>query len=259
MTNYIKSEFFRLLRNKWTYLFIAICSLLLISANIVLAAVNLTDSEFSYANTRFSLSLFFSDFPIVFLLCISVASIVFGNEHNNHTMKNSISYGIPRGYIYFGKLIVEIIYALIAFVIIAGLHIASAYLLLENSGTKDLLLLLYTFFVSLPLLLYALAVTNCFVFIIEGTGGAITAIIGLILAFPQISNYLGMKFIFFQKLSKILPWNLITNIGFDEKAYQLILPWEGTAGYYNYWIYGLLQMFLFTLIGFMIFRKKEIK
>jgi ABC-type transport system involved in multi-copper enzyme maturation permease subunit len=225
----------------------------------VLAAVNYAESEFPYANTRFSLSLFFSDFPIIFLLCITVASMVFGNEHSNHTMKNSISYGIPRGYIYFSKLIVEMVYALIAFVIIAGLHITSAFLLLENSGTNDLVLLLHTCIVSLPLLFYALAVTNCFIFIIEGTGGAIMATIGLLLVFPQISNYLGMKFIFFQKLSKILPWNLINNIGFDEKANQLMLPWEGTAGYYNYWIFGLIQMLLFTLIGFMIFRKKEIK
>jgi ABC-type transport system involved in multi-copper enzyme maturation permease subunit len=174
-------------------------------------------------------------------------------------MKNSISYGISRGNIYFGKLIAEIIYAFLAFLAIAGLYIGSSYLLLENSHSKDLELLIQACFVALPLLLFALATTNCFLFIIEGTGGALTAIIGVLMAFPLISNFLAMKFELFQKLGKILPWNMVNNMSFDFEKATMILPWEGNTGYINYWIYGIAQMVLFILIGFVIFRKKEIK
>jgi ABC-type transport system involved in multi-copper enzyme maturation permease subunit len=174
-------------------------------------------------------------------------------------MKNSISYGISRGNIYFGKLLVEIVYAIFAFLIIAGLFIGSSYLLLENSHSKDFELLLKASFVALPLLLCALATTNCFLFIIEGTGGALTVIIGVLMAFPLISNFLGMKFELFQKIGKILPWNLVNSISIDFESYKMILPWEGDAGYYNYWIFGIAQMALFILIGYVVFRKKEIK
>jgi len=259
MCSYIKSEFYRILRFKWTYLFIAICSLLLISSNVVLAVVNSTNSSFRYGNTGFSLGNYYNSLAMVYLLCVSVATMVFGNEYANHTMKNSVSYGISRTNIYFGKLIVEIIYAIVAFVIITGIHIASAYLLLENSGTQDLQLLLRTCFVCFPLLLFALAVTNCFIFIIEGTGASIMAIMGVLVIFPMISNLLGMKFKLFQELTKLLPWNMMNNIGFDKDAYQLILPWAGNTGYVNFWLIGMIQMALITLIGFVVFQKREIK
>ena len=95
-----------------------------------LAAVAHNEESFPYATTKFAIGLYLGSFQAVFLLCITVASIVFGNEYTNHTLKNSISYGINRSSIYFGKLIVEILYAFIAFAIITGIDIGSAYLLL---------------------------------------------------------------------------------------------------------------------------------
>jgi ABC-type transport system involved in multi-copper enzyme maturation permease subunit len=259
MLSYIKSEFYRLLHNKWSYLFIIICSGLLISANVVLTAVKLNEPDFPYAVTEFSLSFFYTSFSVIFLLCIMVASMVFGSEHSNHTMKNSISYGISRGYIYFGKLAVEIIYSVIAFVIITGVDIASAYLLLENSGTLYLELLLRTCFTAFPLFLFALAATNCFAFLLESTGAGIAAVVGLLVALPQVTNVLGMKFDIFRMLAKILPWNMINSIGFEGDPPKFMLPWEGAAGYYNYWIIGIAEMLLITVIGYMTFKKKEVK
>lgn len=259
MLSYIKSEFYRLLRTKGSYLFIVVCTLLIVSANVILAAVNHSEANFPYANTEFSLSLFYTSFSMVFILCLTVVTIIFGNEYSNHTMKNSISYGISRGSIYFGKLIVELIYAAIAFLIISGLFIASAYLLLENSGIGHLQLLMKATFVALPQLLFAIAVSNCFFFIFDGVGSAIGVIVGVIIAFPYICNYLALKFKLFAELAKILPWNLLNNLEFDRSTFQLVLPWTGNEGIYRYWIYGLTWMVLFMIFGFLVYRKKEIK
>ncbi len=259
MLSYLKSEFYRLYHNKWSYLFIVICSALLISSNIVLAAVKAAEPGFPYATTYFALSCFYTSFQMVFLLCISVAALVFGNEHSNHTMKNSVSYGISRGNIYFGKLIVEMVYAVIAFVIITGIDIAAAYLLLENSGVEHLHLLIKACFVAMPMFLCALAVTNCFLFALESTGAAVSAIIGLLVAFPLVSNFLGMKFKVFAEISRFLPLYMINNITYDFKKAELILPWDGIAGYYYYWLVGLAELIVVALIGFLVFRKKEVK
>lgn len=259
MLSYIKSEFYRLLHHKWTYIFILICSCLLISENVVLAVTKAGESSFQYATTRFSLSMFYTHLNYIFVLCVVVTSIIFGNEHTNHTMKNSISYGISRGSIYFGKLIVIAAYSFIAFTIITGIHIGAAYLLLDNSGTLELVKLLHVFSVALPLFLFVLAASTCFLFSIENNGGGIVAIIGLVIVFPQISNLLGLKFEFFKELTKILPWSMMNNIGFVNNTSKLLLPWAGTAGYVNYWLFGIGQVLLFTAIGFMVFRKKEIK
>lgn len=259
MINYIRSEFYRLLRNRSAYLFILVCSALITSAHVLLAVVAHNEPNFPYATTDFALSLFYTGLSIVFLLCITVASIIFGNEHTNHTLKNSISYGINRGSIYFGKLIVEMIYALIAFAIITGVDIGSAYLLLEDSGPESLEVLFRTSFVALPQLLFALAATNCFLFIIESNGAAIAAIIGLTVAYPIVNGYLGLKFDIFAKLNRILPWNIVNNIVFDHEKMSLIQPWAGKDGYTNSWLFGILQMVLLVLIGFVVFRRKEVK
>jgi ABC-type transport system involved in multi-copper enzyme maturation permease subunit len=258
MINYIRSEFYRLLRNRGAYFFILVCSALITSAHVVLAAVAHKEAGFSYANTSFAFSLFFGSLPAVFLLCVTVVSIVFGNEYSNHTLKNSISYGISRGSIYFGKLIVEIIYAMIAFAIITGVDIGTAYLLLEDSGPDSLELLFKFSFVALPELLFSLAATNCFLFILESNGAAIAAIMGTTVAYPIVNQYLGLKFDIFAKLNTILPWNIINKINFDDKL-QMIAPWAGKDGYTNCWLFGMLWMVIFVLIGFVVFRRKEVK
>lgn len=259
MSSYVKSEFYRIFHYKWSYLFIAICSALLLSSNIVLAAVRFSDPKFPYGNTSFSFANFISSIVIVYILCICVASMVFGNEHNNHTMKNSVSYGIGRGTIYFSKLIVEIVYAFIAFIVITGVHVASAYLLLEHSHENEIVELLKMFVASLPLLLFGLAATNCFIFIIEGSGASIAATTGLLIAFPIVSNFLGMKFQIFRELAKVLPWNILNKVGVEMNPYHVVLPWAGNAGYYNCWIAGAIQMLIIAMIGYLVFRKKEIK
>lgn len=258
MLNYLKSEFYRVLYNKSTYFFVAVCSLLLLSSNLVLAAVKSADEAFPYANTAFSIVNLASNFGFVFILCVMVTGIIFNNEYNNHTFKNCVSYGIPRGTIYFGKLIVQFVYAMITFIIIIGVHVGSAYLLLENSGPGIMDMLLQTCVADIPLLLFSLAAANCFYFIIEGTGGAVSAAVGLILAIPHIFNFLGMKFEFFRTVANVLPWNLLSNIKFNLESNSVQLFWEKNGNLY-YWLAGMIQMSIIIAIGYLLFSKKEIK
>ncbi|WMJ87949.1 ABC transporter permease [Anaerocolumna sp. MB42-C2] len=258
MVPYIKSEVYRLIRYKWIYVFIIICSGLLLSSNIILAAVKYADSSFIWANTYFSFSNVYNSMVMVYILCIMVSNMIFGNEHTNHTMKNSISYGISRGTIYFGKLLVQMVYSLIAFTIIIGVHVISAYLLLEHSGTSELIMLIRSCTACTPLLLFGLAASNCFVFNIEGSG-AVAASSGLMIVLPLVSNMLGMRFRMFAELSKILPWNIMNYSSYDPALKQLFMYWSTNSGYLKCWIYGMIQMAVIAVIGYFWFRKKEIK
>lgn len=258
MKQYLKSEFYRIFHKRSTYIFIGVCSLLMVSSNVVLAAVKHTDGKFPYATTKFAISNLYASFIAVYLLCIAIAAMVFGNEYGSRTMKNSVSYGISRETIYFGKFITEIIYAVAAFAVITGIHVASAYLLLEDSGAGSIELLLKTTLFCFPLFLFAIGASNCFIFLFDGMGTAIGAITGLLVAFPLVSNMLGMKFEIFQKLAEILPWNLINNMKFDFDKLDIILQWNEKTVYY-YWLAGLLQMALVVLAGYLLFRKREIK
>ncbi len=259
MISYIKSELYRIAHYKWTYLFIIICSLLLLSANITLMAVNCSEANFPYATTSFAINNYISSIGTIYILCIFVASMIFGNEHGNHTMKNSVSYGISRGVIYFGKFIVEIIYGILAIIIITAFYAGSAYLMLKHTNANEFKLLVQACFAGLPLLLYALAASNCFLFMLEGSNAAIGAATGLLLAFPIVCGTLGMKFELFAQLYKLMPLTMANNIGIDSVTSTLVLLWPGNTGYSNYWLYSMLQLVLITLIGFVVFRKREIK
>jgi ABC-2 type transport system permease protein len=258
MSSYVKSEFYRLVHYKWTYLFIGICSTLLLSSNIVLAVCKYVDSTFPYATTKFSFSNVYSSMAFVFILCIAVTGMIFGNENNHHTMKNSISYGISRGTIYFGKLLIQIIYAIIAFTVIISIFVVSAYFLLENSGPEHLNVLIRAVLASLPLFIFALATTNCFIFIIEGSG-MIMASCGVLIIIPLISNFLGMKFKFFAEVGNYLPYNILNDVTFNEVGKVLELYWGTSVGFRNCWIVGIVGTIFIAMIGFFVYRKKEIK
>lgn len=258
MKQYIKSEFYRIFHRISTYAFIGVCSLLMVSSNVVLAVVKCQDKNFPYATTRFSIGNLYTSFIAIYLLCIMITSMIFGNEHGNHTMKNSVSYGISRKTLYFGKLLAEVTYAVIAFVIITGIHIGSACLLLENSGQENIILFLKAAALCFPLLIFSIGASNCFIFLTDNMGSAIAAITGLLIALPLVSNLLGMRFEFFYKLSQILPWNLINNMQFDFKKMDIILQWHQKTGYI-YWLAGIIQTVLVVLAGYLIFSKKEIK
>jgi hypothetical protein len=257
MINYLKSECYRILHYKWTYLFILICSALLVSMNVLLSIVKLNDANFPYATTQFAFSFVYGSMLVIFLLCMAVSGFIFGNEYSNHTMKNSISYGITRGTVFIGKLLVQILYSIVAFSIIIGIFVASSYLLLKHSDVNYLFTLLETSFICLPLFLSALAVTNCFLFVIENNGGATAACCGIMLFLPLVSNLLGMKFMIFKNLSKVLPYNMINAISFQQNKIQLL--WSGTQGICNYWIIGIAELIMFTLLGYILIYKKEIK
>ena len=258
MLNYIKSELYRILHKKSSYLFIAICSLLLLSSNVVLALVKQTDESFRFANTDFALSNFMTSQVIVYFLCVTVASLIFGGEYVNRTMKNSITYGVSRETIYLGKLVVVIIYAIITFTIIFGVHAGSAYLLLENSKSEIMKILLQTIAAVLPFFLFALAATNSFYFMFESNGLAIGSVLGLMIGLPIISNFLAMKFSFFEKLASILPMNLINGIDYDFNNLTIILAFENNP-YLKYWLAGIVQMVIMVILGITVFRKKELK
>lgn len=258
MSRYIKSELYRLLRVKGTYLFVIISAVLLLSSNIILACVKLSDRSFPYATTQFALSNVMTGMIFVLFLCIMVSNIVFSNEYSNHTMKNSVTFGITRSTLYFGKFITQVIYAMVAFILIIGLHVLSSYLLLENSGADSLIMLLRICLICLPLFFFALGVTNCFAFLFEGSGATISSSFGIMLALPLISNLLGMKFMVFKKLAEVMPYNMINSIKFNFKENKFDTIW-GANGFTYYWIIGIVEMILFVVWGYLFFRKREIK
>ena len=259
MSKYLKSEIYRVFHNRGSYLFLLVCSIMMITSNVVLAAIKARDAAFPYATTKFSFMNIYANLPFLFMLTIAVGFMVFSNEFQSHTMKNTISFGITRRTVYCSKFIVEILYAVIALLIIMGVHIASSYLLLENSGIKRTVELLRALLAALPLLINGIAITNAMLFCIEGTGGAIGAAIGIMMGLPTVCSILGMRFDVFVKIGSYLPYNILSEVHFDEATGSMVTYWDTALGMGKCWMIGLAESLVVLLIGYYFFRKREIK
>ncbi len=258
MSSYLKSEFYRVIHSSWTYAFVAICSFLLLSSNVLLATMNSIDSNFLYGNTKFAYGNVYTSLGIVLILCIAVSNMVFGNEIGNHTLKNTISYGISRKSIFLGKLIVQVIYAAISLIIILTIYSISTELLLDSSGSAEFIRMLRACAAAFPLLVAGLTITNCFVFNMKSSGSVITAFI-IMAAVPFVVNILAMKFELFQTLAKYIPLNILNDGFFDEQTHTVKLYWDTTSGFITCWIVGIVWTLAFIIIGYSAFSKKEIK
>ncbi len=257
MLNYLKSEIYQIVHRKAPYVFIFICSGLLIAMNLVLHQVGSGDVNFSYNTTEFAFSMIYTNLYFILVLCITVSAIIFGEEFQNHTLKNNVSFGISRGTIFVSKMILELVYALIAFAFILGCFIGSAYLLLENSGLVELEHLLKGCLAGIPLFIFVLALCNTLYALVEKTGLSLGIAVIIIIVIPIIINEFANRYEVAQRIGEYLPINMISAYRYTEAGFSA--DWLKSDVILKYYGVGLLYSVIALIIGFIIFRKKEIK
>ena len=224
----------------------------------MLCLVKISDASFPYATTKYSFSTIYTNLYMILILCITVSQIIFGSEHQNHTLKNSISYGISRSKILCGKMVVQVLYSLICFFIVMGVYILSAYLLLEHSGSMYLTILIKGCLSGIPFFLCALAIGTMTFSLFESTGLAIGIAMTILLVVPILLSQLAMKFEFFYELSKLMPVTNLSDYSFaDDGTFHA--AWIHQSGMLRSYFLGFLEAGIFFLIGIIGFRKKEIK
>lgn len=256
MLNYLKSELYHQIHRKAPYLFIIVCSALLIAMNVLLYAIKTQDPSFRYATTGFSYSNIYTNLYIIYFLCVSVCTMIFGNEYQYHTFKNSVSYGVSRSTVYIAKTLLQIIYSLIAFVIIIGCFIISGELLLSGDGTEKLILI-RSCFAGLPFFICAICICTAIFSVFESTGISVGAAAVIMLVIPIIIMQLAQKFEIFAQIMKYIP---IAIMGDYEVGLGWFEPmWKTGGGMAHCYIVGLVEAAVFFIAGYTIFRKKEIK
>ena len=108
MINYMKSECYRLLRKKGSYVTGLICYLLIIAAAAVLTFFEQFDPNFPYATTRFFYSNVISGGLLIVIVGLLFNSALTGKDMS--LIKQSVSFGISRNIIFWSKLILTLNY-----------------------------------------------------------------------------------------------------------------------------------------------------
>ena len=165
--DYTRAELFKVLHRPYTYLFLAV----MLAGEALLAA--LWASNVTSSNT-----ITFTDGAGILVMGLSMGlycaivtgDMVFSDQFKNNTLKNEVSFGLPRGRIYLGKLLAACITAVCLCAVMIVFYLGLCRVLLPGdpeSNLATLKLVGYCLLVALPLWLGAQALVNLVFFLIK--------------------------------------------------------------------------------------------
>lgn len=253
MANYIKSEFYRVLRIRNIYILISICGGLMISLVLVLKHFGL-NPNFPYSNTRFALSNLYGMMNYMLMAAVVFSVFMYDNEEKQHTMKHSVAFGIPHYVIFIGRFLVQVVVCIFTYLILVGVYTALCYALLKHENVGELATLIRVSIGSFTSLLAALAIAHFFFMILENQSVAMVWTVSVLVILPGIGNLLGRKVDLIEKLMKFFPINIVSwggpLVSVDGNATTVILKCFLIGGV---WLVG------FLVAGIVKFQGKELK
>ena len=192
---------------------------------------------------------------------ILVCDMVFSDQYKSNTLKNEVSFGIPRARIYLGKLAVEAFIGVVMSVLVVAFYVGMCYLTLYPSPREDAVLALqiigYCVLAAIPQWLAALALTNMFFFLVKGNTLASFLTVGVIAVVPVVLELSILLFGYrFPQLSEVL--NVMRNhmpTLLIERAMSVVGDW-GFMG--KSWLVGGAWVVVSSAMGLIGFQKKEI-
>ncbi len=116
MRNYLAAECYKTFRRKYFYIALAVC----LGLELVLLGGYWLTLSWGNPNVTFSSTAVLVPFLLGMGLYapLITGDIVFSDQYKNNTLKNEVSYGVPRARIYLGKLLVSTGVAVLAAVVI---------------------------------------------------------------------------------------------------------------------------------------------
>lgn len=254
MINYMKSEFYRTLRNRNLWILITAFAGLMIATVLILSYFNQTDPKFPYGNTRFSLGNIYMQMNLMLAAAIIFTGFIYDGEDKQHTIKHSVAFGIKRKTIYIGRFLVQVIESTVIYLVLVSVFTVISFMLLTHSNQRELEILIRVSLGSVTCLYAGIAVTHYFLMISESETTAYLQAFSVLLIIPTICNMLGRKVELIKELSIIFPSNVMS-------SYSSLVTGEGDVAMVliKSLFIGLVWMLLFLGLGVTQFRKKEFR
>lgn len=248
MVKYLNAEAYKLTHRK-TYLFGFFAFILGgIAAFMILCKYN--------AGSGATFNFFMINLPPLFMtglfLVLMVSDMVFSDQYKFNTLKNEASYGLPRVRIYLGKLLATALASVVICAIIILFYATFAAILfpVEEGMGEVLAHLGQTLALSLPLWLGGLGFGYMLLFVMKGSASA-TMVYVLVLGVGD--TILDLLELIQPKLIEALE---------AVRSCLLMTPFNqmdvSPASLSHAWLVGMSWLIVSTLVGAMVFQKREI-
>ncbi len=257
MTNYIKSEMYRVSKSKAIYGTIMICTCLMLAMNLVLWYFRMETEAFPYGTTKFSFSMLITGMQAALCLAATMTSFAFGDEYKNRTLNNAIAFGVSPAKIFLGKWLVTLFVCLIGLVVVEGALVGSGYLLLEDSGVTHLNGLLRANIACIPMFIAGVTGHLAFLFLLKNENSAIWAWVGTFLVGNMIASLLGLKIRFFKWLADWMVYGLAGSYTIDGETGAMTMLWDTAKGMQRAILAGVLGTVVFMVIGIIGAKKRK--
>lgn len=263
MLNYVRAELYKATHRKYTY-----WTLLFLLAGIAIVGTLFAQTTLGNNGNPLSAALGFGFMvPVLtigYYLSIITADVVFSEQYKTNTLKNEVSFGLPRARIYLGKLVATAIVSLVMLAIVVAVYALVCAVILPHVTTDapSLMLVVYALATALPLWLGALGLILLMMFVVRNTTIASFISVGVLAGMGQICDVLMMfdfgaataiaKFV--SPLLLTTPLNIATDAWLQGATdFAPVIANTGTA-----WMVGMGWLLVTTVIGVFVFRKKDL-
>lgn len=265
MTNYIKSEFYRILHDKTIYFFTLFITALAVLANVVLYLFLTYTTSFPYGNVRFAFINLITGMQIFYIGAMLVVVLLSTDEYKNGVLKNAVAGGLNRIHIFIGKCIVYGAVSMGSAAVILGAFISTAYGLLEHDpavaaeSSLPLQVLLTGTAANLPFSLASVILTAALIQIFRKESHVCIIWALVIYLIPTILQILGLKISLCARIAGWMPWNFLqTEVDVRFSSLQMDALWMHPDGFMKLMIVGAVGIILFGAVGILGFRKRDV-
>lgn len=241
MINYLKSELYKTYTSIYTKILLCLLIIVLFFINSFFALYSKDVTTTFLINKKILYIAFF--FTPLF------TELVFSSDSTYGTLKNTLSFGIGRGEIFIGKLLISMLFQLIIFFITIATCTLMPLLFFHNSLViNELSSLIRVFISALPIILCVVGITNSLEFISEDKLNYLLAFI-IVMFIPNFINGI-LKVFDLGSIDSVNKYTMLSRL-------SLILDNSSLAFLETLGV-GLLYFIVFVFLGYLDFRKKEL-
>lgn len=259
MLNYIRAEFYKVLRRKYVWITLSaalVLEALLVTGQVVIG-INGSPMTFSFGITNLIVLL-----GLGFYATLLTGDMVFAGQYRHGTLKNEVSCGLSRARVYLGKLLAQSALSVLLCVVMVGFYLALCAMTQSHDPLSDaeaFLIVAYCLVTAFPLWIGVQAVTCAMMFLIKSELGSALAALGV---FAVLPNMVWLASVLISG-SGGRPLGETLMAVYDHMPTVILsaaaknpVDWAfcGRA-----WLTGAVWFVLFTAVGLWGFHRKEIK
>lgn len=254
MLNYVRAELYKVSHRPYPYVFLLVVMglELLLLGGMAIANVR---TDVVHADATAMIMILFPMLTTGLYCTFVIGDMVFSEQYKHGTIKNEISFGIPRSRVYLGKLLTEGILGVALLVLIVALYLVFTLVLFQSDQSTGAMLRMLGNALAgvLPLYLGALGVAHlCFMNLKSSVAASFLPAFSFAAGGVIMGNLAHYGPGAFGVVGRAV-YPILLTTPFDAMSVDIGWPFI-----LNAWAIGFSWLIITTVLGLLLFRKKEI-